>query len=112
MPMKTYTDQDLDTGRMDRAKMASFTEEDIERMALEDDLEALSVDVRAVRARMNLTAEDFAARFGFPVRTLEQWEQGRRKPSGAALVLLKVIETNPEAVERALGRGPGYHQIP
>ena len=111
MPINTFTDADLDTGRVDPAKLDSFTEADIERMALEDDLEALSVDVRAVRARLILTAADFAARFGSSARTLEQWEQGRRRPSGAALVLLKVIERDPEVVERALGRRPP-HQAP
>ena len=51
-----------------------------------------------VRARLNsgLTQEQFANLLGVSKRTLEQWEQGRRTPSGAAKTLLKVAELHPE----------------
>jgi putative transcriptional regulator len=51
-----------------------------------------------VRARLGtgLTQEQFAALLGVSRRTLEQWEQGRRKPSGAAQTLLRVAERHPE----------------
>jgi putative transcriptional regulator len=52
---------------------------------------------------MGLTQEQFAARFGFSVATLRHWERGDRNPQGAALVLLNVIERDPNAVMRALG---------
>lgn len=103
MAIRRVSLEDLGTGRVDLAKVDATTEEDIEQQSLEDDIEALAVDVRSLRERMNLSAPAFAKRFGFPVRTLEQWEQGRRRPSGAALVLLKVIEQDPQAVERAIG---------
>lgn len=50
------------------------------------------------RARLNsgLTQEQFAKLLGVSKRTLEQWEQGRRTPSGAAKTLLKVAELHPE----------------
>ena len=38
------------------------------------------VDVRALRARLGLSREQFAQRFRFPARTLQEWEQGRRRP--------------------------------
>ena len=51
-----------------------------------------------VRARLKsgLTQEQFAGLLGVSKRTLEQWEQGRRTPSGAAKTLLKVAELHPE----------------
>lgn len=61
------------------------------------------VDVAALRRRMDMTQEQFAARFGFSVATLRHWERGDRKPAGAALVLLNVIERDSQAVLRALG---------
>lgn len=61
-----------------------------------------SVDVANLRARLNLTQEQFAARFGFSVATLRHWERGDRSPSGASLVLLNVIDRNPSAVLQAL----------
>ena len=53
---------------------------------------------------MRLTQERFARKFGFPVATLRHWEHGTRKPHGAALVLLNVIEHNPIFVLRTLER--------
>lgn len=61
-----------------------------------------AVDVSSLRGRMNLTQEEFAARFGFSVATLRHWERGDRSPSGASLVLLNVIGRNPTAVLQAL----------
>ena len=60
------------------------------------------VDVKALRARVGMTQEQFAARFGFSAATLRQWERGDRTPRGPALVLLNVIERNPGAVIAAL----------
>jgi len=61
-----------------------------------------SVDVSALRQRMGMTQEQFAARFGFSVATLRHWERGDRTPQGAALVLLNVINRAPDAVRAAL----------
>ena len=60
------------------------------------------VDVRVIRARMGLSQSAFAARFGFSLDAVQNWEQGRRRPEGAARALLRVIEREPEAVQRAL----------
>lgn len=60
------------------------------------------VDVRAVRARLGLSQDAFAARFGFSTAAVRDWEQKRRRPEAAARVLLTVIDREPEAVERAL----------
>ncbi len=60
------------------------------------------VDVKAVRKRLGLSQAAFAARFGFSLGTLRDWEQERRRPEGPARVLLTVIDREPEAVERAL----------
>ena len=62
-----------------------------------------SVDVKALRIKVGMTQEQFAARFGFSTATLRHWERGDRTPRGPALVLLNVIERNPDAVIDALG---------
>ena len=59
--------------------------------------------VRALRAKLGLSQAQFARRFGFTLDTVQQYEQGRRRPSGPASTLLRVIEADPEAVIRALG---------
>lgn len=60
------------------------------------------VDVAAIRKRLGLSQGEFAARFGFKLDALQNWEQGRRRPEGSARALLRVIDREPEAVERAL----------
>jgi putative transcriptional regulator len=55
-----------------------------------------------LRARLTagLTQVQFAALMGVSRRTLEQWEQGRREPSGAAKTLIKVAELHPEILRQ------------
>ena len=60
------------------------------------------VDVVAIRRRLGLSQAEFASRFGFKLDALQNWEQGRRRPEGAARAFLRVIEREPEAVQRAL----------
>jgi transcriptional regulator with XRE-family HTH domain len=62
------------------------------------------LDCRALRGRLRLTQREFACRFNFPVSTLRQWEQGTRRPSGAALALLHVIAYAPAVATRAVIR--------
>jgi putative transcriptional regulator len=58
--------------------------------------------IRALRARTGLSQWHFARMFGFNLDTFQQYEQGRRVPSGPASTLLRVIAMEPEAVLRAL----------
>jgi len=58
--------------------------------------------VRALRHKLNLTQEEFAARFHLPLGTVRDWEQGAHVPDKAAQVLLRVIANDPDAVTRAL----------
>ncbi len=62
-------------------------------------VESRSPIVRA-RLKAGLTQEQFAALLGVSKRTLEQWEQGRRKPSQAAKTLIKVAELHPEVLRK------------
>lgn len=55
-------------------------------------------DVRSIRERMGLSQSAFAALLGVSARTLQDWEQGRRQPTGPARSLLRVAERHPEAL--------------
>lgn len=61
-----------------------------------------AIEVKAVRTKIGMTQEQFAARFGFSTATLRHWERGDHTPRGPALVLLNVIERNPQAAIEAL----------
>jgi putative transcriptional regulator len=52
----------------------------------------------AARVKTGLSQSQFAARMGVSVRTLQDWEQGRRKPSGAALTLIRIAQMRPEVL--------------
>lgn len=54
------------------------------------------------RLKLGLSQAEFAQMLGVSVRTLQDWEQGRRQPSGAAKALLKVATKSPRAVREAL----------
>ena len=60
--------------------------------------------VRIVRRALQLTQEEFAARYQIAIGTLRDWEQERYEPDGAAKAYLKVIAREPELVRRALER--------
>ena len=60
------------------------------------------VDVKGVRRRLGKTQAEFARMIGVSVATLQNWEQGRRRPEGPARALLCVAARNPEVVSAAL----------
>ena len=49
-----------------------------------------------IRANLRLSQSAFAAMMGVSVRTVQDWEQGRRQPSGPAEALLRIAEQHPE----------------
>jgi putative transcriptional regulator len=59
-------------------------------------------DVRAIRGKLDKSQEEFALIIGVSVATLQNWEQGRRRPEGPARALLRVAAKNPQAVAEAL----------
>jgi putative transcriptional regulator len=60
------------------------------------------IDIKAMRRRLGMTQESFALRYGFTIARVRDWEQNRSAPDPAVRAYLKVIEKEPEAVERAL----------
>ena len=60
------------------------------------------LDVKAILKGLKLTQQQFAQEFGLELRTVQDWEQRRVLPTGAARTLLRIIERDPEAVRRAL----------
>lgn len=60
------------------------------------------VNVQSIRKKTGLSQNQFALLIGVSVRTLQNWEQGRRTPQGPALALLKVFKNDPEHVVHAL----------
>lgn len=61
-------------------------------------IEVAEPDVKSIRTNMGLSQSAFAALLGVSLRTLQDWEQGRRTPRGPAKSLLRVAEKHPEAL--------------
>jgi putative transcriptional regulator len=124
MPMVRRTRADIDREKLlaDLAAQPEPTEQEIDWQAAEDGNAWTEADaaravrvlppptpdqIRALRGRLGLSQAQFALRFGFSVDTVQQYEQGRRVPSGPAATLLRVIAAEPAAVIRALDRRRG-----
>ncbi|MBP9854449.1 MAG: helix-turn-helix domain-containing protein [Candidatus Omnitrophica bacterium] len=60
------------------------------------------VMIKKIREELHVTQSEFAFMIGVSIDTLQNWEQGRRKPDGPALALLKVAAANPKVVMDAL----------
>lgn len=60
------------------------------------------IDVKNIRANMDMSQTEFASAFGISVSTLRHWERGDRVPHGPALVLLNVVKKSPQVVLNAL----------
>ncbi len=94
-----------------------MTPEAIERAARSDpDAQPLTVgdlrrmkrtpQAKIIRRALELTQEEFAARYQIPLGTLRDWEQGRTEPDQPARAYLTVIARDPDHVDRILNRRP------
>lgn len=59
-------------------------------------------DVRAIRKAADISQSQFARLVGVNLRTLQNWEQGRTRPTGPARALLKIVASNPKSAIEAL----------
>jgi putative transcriptional regulator len=98
---------------IDRAKLDATTDEDIRRYKRADGFDpdarpaglALAVPTAGeLRARLDLSQEDFAAFLRVPVGTVRNWEQGRTLPDPAARTLIALVAADPEHATRILGK--------
>ena len=64
------------------------------------------IDVERIRRKTGLSQQRFSEEYGFNLRTVQDWEQGRRVPTGPARTFLMVIDREPAAVRRALTLQP------
>jgi putative transcriptional regulator len=124
MPTAPHSRAELDLAKVDWQRVDTTTDEEIARQVAADAdtaplfspeeilaagrrIEPQAVDdVRTLRLRLGLSQEAFAARFGFTVDTIRQYESHRRSPTGPARTLLRVIAREPDAVTRALAGDP------
>jgi putative transcriptional regulator len=62
------------------------------------------VRIKAIRKKVAKSVRVFSERFGLPAKTVQQWEQGARRPDAASSLLLEVIDSDPDVVAAAAKR--------
>jgi putative transcriptional regulator len=118
MPIVKRSVRQIGKGRVNWERLRATTDREIARQIVSDpdvpEMNAADLrrarriynppvpNVKAIRHKLGLSQAEFAQQFGFSVRTVQQWEQRRAVPDRPARILLRVIETAPQAVERAL----------
>ena len=63
-----------------------------------------SPDVKAIREKTSLSQSELARLIGVSVKTLQNWEQDRRRPTGPAVALLRIIAQQPKLAVEAIHR--------
>jgi putative transcriptional regulator len=61
-----------------------------------------AINVKRIREKIGMSQTMFAKHYAFNSRTLQEWEQGRRVPSENQQILLRLIDSNNDAVEKVL----------
>lgn len=94
-PLTPMSDQDV--------LAAALSDPDAQPLTLDDRVRMKRIPrAKMIRRALGLTQEEFARRFGIPLGTLRDWEQGAAEPDTCARSYLTVIAKNPEAVAAAL----------
>ena len=95
----------LPEGRVNFNQLDATTEVEIREQQLQDETEEL-IDAakfaRRVRKRLGLSQTEFSHRINVSLDTIRNWEQGKRRPTGAAKTLLKILDKAPEVALSAL----------
>lgn len=90
-------------GAMEEA-LAHARGEDVD--ARETRVDVTPANVRAIRAKMGLSQRQFASLLGVSMSGLRKWEQGQRRPMGAAATLLRVMDSAPATVAEIVATAP------
>lgn len=98
-PMRHMTEEEIHAAAQSDPDAQPLTDADLARMRRVS-------RVKIIRRALQLTQEEFAARYHIPLGTLRDWEQGHSEPDQTAQAYLKVIAANPEAIYQALQFSP------
>jgi putative transcriptional regulator len=91
------TEDEIGIAALSDADAQPWSDEELSRAR-----QAWGARLKVTRLKLGMSQADFAKAFGFSLRALQDWEQGRADPPQAIRCYLRVIEREPEAVIRAL----------
>ena len=96
---------DLDIPELTEADFKRMIRAPVRRRIREGKIES-GRDIVALRRFVGLSQKEFARALEISVHTLRNWEQGRRKPEGPAIALLRIAARHPKIIRNAVGRKP------
>ncbi len=96
---------DLDIRELTEADFKRMIRAPVRRRIREGKIES-GRDIVALRRFVGLSQKEFARALEISVHTLRNWEQGRRKPEGPAIALLRIAARHPKIIRTAAGRKP------
>lgn len=99
-PVRSMTDAEVHAAALSDPDAQPLTDEEFQRMKPVP-------RAKIIRRALQLTQEEFAARYHIPLGTLRDWEQGRAQPDQPARAYLRAIAGDPQGVQRALETRPG-----
>lgn len=94
-PVRPMTEEEIHAAAISDLDAQPLVEADLARMKR-------TPRAKIIRRALQLTQEEFAARYHIPLGTLRDWEQGRSEPDQTAQAYLKAIAVNPDAIYQAL----------
>jgi len=93
------TVQDL----MNSGVKTSFTQKELDSLGVEiPDVQISTIQIQEIRKQMNLSQTVFARLLNVSPSSIRQWEQGKRKPTGATKVLLELLKKSPHLLDYRL----------
>src|SRR5260370_37413100 len=98
-PPRAMTAEAIERAARDDRDARPLTESDLKRMKR-------TPQAKIIRRALELTQEEFAARYHIPLGTLRDWEQGRTEPDQPTRAYLKLIARDPDHVYRTLNPRP------
>ena len=91
------------TDMMNAGLKVSFTKKELDELGVEIPKSQLSADeIKNIRSLMHVSQSVFAKLLNVSVSSIRQWEQGQRNPSGSTMILLELLQKNPELLNYRL----------
>jgi len=91
------------TDMMNAGLKVSFTKKELDKLGVEIPKSKLTVtEIKNIRSHMQVSQSVFAKLLNVSTSSIRQWEQGQRKPSGSTIILLELLQKNPDLLNYRL----------
>ena len=98
--LKKMTDADIEAAANSDPDNPLLTDEELKQFKRVNPVQ--DIDVKEIRKKLHLSQDKFAIFFGVSKRTIQAWEQKRKRPNATSRNFLRVVDYAPEVVQRAL----------